>query len=198
MLALVDRVQLQARARRRGQVQVSPIGFAPLPPLISGIRDAQDLSLLWRVGRSPSLRRRRHAASTALASATVMAGLSLYQLGVIRHLPELPLPGFDARMVDASAQAYQLLGSPDATLGVVSYAATAALAGLGGSKPPAVLSAALAAKAAIDLGWAAKLTADQATKHRAACSWCLLASALTLATFVSAAGELRATWRKRP
>ncbi len=197
MPAAVDRARLMARARRHGQAQVSPIGFSPRPPLISEIRDAQDLSLLWRVGESPSLRRRRHAASTALASATVMAGLSLYQLGVVRRLPELPLPGFDARVVDASAQAYQLLGSPDATLGVVSYAVTAALAGLGGAQPPAGLSAVLAAKAAVDLGWAAKLTADQATKHRAACSWCLLASALTLATFVSAAAELRATWRNR-
>ena len=193
----VDRVRLEARARRRGQAQATPIGLSPLPPLISGIRDAQDLSLLWRVGEAPSLRRRRHAASTALASATVMAGLSLYQLGVVRHLPELPLPGFDARVVDVSAQAYQLLGSPDATLGVVSYAVTAALAGLGGAQPPVAVAAALAAKAAVDLAWAAKLTADQATKHRAACSWCLLASALTLSTFVSAAAELRATWRNR-
>lgn len=193
----VDRAALKTRARRRGQAQASPIGFSPWPPLISEIRDAQDLSLLWRVGETPSLRRRRHAAGTALASATVMAGLSLYQLGVVRRLPELPLPGFDARVVDVSAQAYQLLGSPDATLGVVSYAVTAALAGLGGAQPPAGLSAVLAAKAAVDLGWAAKLTADQATKHRAACSWCLLASALTLATFVSAAAELRATWRNR-
>ncbi len=113
---------------------------------------------------------------------------------MVRHLPELPLPGFDANRVDASAQAYQLLGSPDATLGVVSYSVTAALAALGGERPPIALSAVLAGKAAVDLGWAAKLTLDQATKHRAACSWCLLATSLTVATFVSAAGELRANW----
>ena len=124
-----------------------------------------------------------------------MAGLSLYQLGVIPRLPELPLPGFDANRVDASAQAYQLLASPDATLGAVSYSVTAALAGLGGEEPPVALAALLTAKAAVDLGWAAKLTIDQATKHRAACSWCLLATSLTIATFVSAADELRATWR---
>ena len=125
-----------------------------------------------------------------------MAGLSLYQLGVIGRLPELPLPGFDANRVDASAQAYQLLGSPDATLGVVSYSVTAALAALGGEQPPPALRGLLAAKAAIDLGWAGKLTLDQLTKHRAACSWCLLATSLTVATFVSAAAELRADWRK--
>ncbi len=193
----LDTGLLAARARRRGQAGASAIGFRPRPPLISGTAAAQHLSLIWRVGESQSLRRRRRAATTALASASVMTGLSLYQLGVIRRLPELPLPGFDANVVDASAQAYQLLGSPDATLGVVSYGVTAAIAGLGGERPPAVLSAALAAKAAVDLGWAVKLTADQATKHRAACSWCLLASSLTLSTFVSAAGEFRASRRNR-
>ncbi len=176
------------------RVGASGVGFAPLPPLISDIPTAQLLSETWRTGETDSLRRRRRAAATALGSTTVMAGLSLYQMGVVRHLPELPLPGFDANRVDASAQAYQLLGSPDATLGVVSYSVTAALAALGGEKPSIALSAVLAGKAAVDLGWAAKLTLDQATKHRAACSWCLLATSLTVATFVSAAGELRANW----
>ena len=185
------------RAPRRGRpVEASPVGFTPLRPLISDIPTAQKLSLSWRRGATSSLRRRRRAATTALASTTVMAGLSLYQLGVIDRLPELPLPGFDANRVDASAQAYQLLGSPDATLGVVSYAVTAALAALGGEKPPVALSALTAAKAAVDLGWAAKLTLDQATKHRAACSWCLLATSLTVATFASAAEELRANWER--
>ena len=184
------------RAGRWSTAEATPVGFSPLPPLISGIPAAQALSEAWRTGQSDSLHRRRRAATTALASTTVMAGLSLYQLGVIRRLPELPLPGFDANRVDASAQAYQLLGAPDATLGAVSYAATAALAAIGGKEPPLALSAVAAGKAAFDLGWAAKLTLDQATKHRAACSWCLLATSLTIATFVSAAGELRATWRK--
>ena len=183
-------------AGRRAPVPATAVGFAPLPPLMSDIPAGQRLSEGWRTGTTPSLRRRRRTATTALASTTVMAGLSLYQLGVIRRLPELPLPGFDANTVDASAQAYQLLGSPDATIGVVSYATTAALAGLGGERPPVALSALVAGKAAIDLGWAAKLTLDQATKHRAACSWCLLATSLTIATFASAAGELRANWRR--
>ena len=191
-----DRARARDRVRHRRPVEGSPVGFSPLKPLISDIPTAQKLARTWRRGKTPSLRRRRHTATTALASTTVMAGLSIYQLGVIRRLPELPLPGFDANRVDASAQAYQLLGSPDATLGVVSYSVTAALAVLGGEKPPPALTALVAGKAAIDLGWAAKLTLDQATKHRAACSWCLLATSLTVATFVNAAAELRANWGK--
>ena len=193
---MLDFGRPRARVRRRRPVEASPVGFAPLRPLIADIPTAQELARTWRRGRTPSLRRRRHTATTALASTTVMAGLSLYQLGVIDRLPELPLPGFDANRVDASAQAYQLLGSPDATLGVVSYSVTAALAVLGGEKAPLALSALVAGKAAVDLGWAAKLTLDQATKHRAACSWCLLATSLTVATFVNAAAELRANWGK--
>ena len=196
MRRLRDRRRTAKSSAARVPVQATPIGFAPLPPLISDIETARVLSNAWRAGKTPSLRQRRRTAATALASATVMAGLSLYQLGVIQRLPELPLRGFDANHVDASAQAYQLLGSPDATLGVVSYSVTAALAALGGEQPPLALSALVAVKAGVDLGWAAKLTLDQATKHRAACSWCLLASSLTVATFVSAAGELRANWEK--
>ena len=195
-MPMPDSRRRRPRARHRGSSEATSVGFTPLPPLISDIPTAQALSETWRTGATESLRRRRRAAAAALASTTVMAGLLLYQLGVIERLPELPLPGFNANTVDASAQAYQLLGAPDATLGALSYAVTAALAALGGEEPPVGLSALAAGKAAIDLGWAAKLTLDQATKHRAACSWCLLATSLTLVTFVSAAGELRATWRK--
>lgn len=185
-------LKLSIRARRRGQAMASPVGMSASLPLVTDIRTAQLSSLAWRAGASRSLQRRRRAATTALGSATVMTGLSLYQLGTIRRLPDLPVRGFDANRVDASAHAYQLLSAPDATLGVLSYASTAVLAGAGGPRPPAAITAALLAKATLDLGWAIKLTADQPLKHRAACSWCLIASALTVATFVAAAGEARA------
>lgn len=193
----VEDALLRARLRRRGQSLPRAVGMTTSLPLVADVQTAQRASLAWRAGASPSLERRRRAAATALGSATVMVGLALYQLGLVRRLPELPLPGFDANRVDASAQAYQILSAPDATLGVLSYASTAVLASAGGPRPPALLTATLAAKAAVDLGWAVKLTLDQPLKHRAACSWCLAASALTVATFASAVAEARATFSRR-
>ena len=135
-----------------------------------------------RLGTTPSLRHRRRAATYAVACAGIMGYLSLYQLGVVRRLAELPLPGFDANTVDASAEAYQVLGVPDAALGVVSYGLTTALAGLGGERPSKAQAALLAGKALGDAAWAAKLTADQGAKHKAACSWCLVSTLMTFAT----------------
>jgi hypothetical protein len=52
-----------------------------------------------------------------MLSTACMGVASLYQTGVVRRIPELPLALFDANRVEASAQAYQLLRMPDAPLG---------------------------------------------------------------------------------
>jgi uncharacterized membrane protein len=105
------------------------------------------------------------------------------------------VPGALVRIVDASAQAYEVLGLPDAAVGVLSYSVTLVLAGAGGARPSRRQAALLAAKASIDAAYAAKLTSDQATKHRAACSWCLATTAMTMATLVEALRALREAGR---
>jgi uncharacterized membrane protein len=113
-----------------------------------------------------------------------MGVIALYQTGLIRHLPEPPLPGLNADKVNGSAQAYEKFAVPDAILGLGSYAATMGLAAMGGSdrarKLP-LIPLALAAKVAFDVANAAKLTVDQWTKHRAFCLWCLIAASATFA-----------------
>jgi hypothetical protein len=42
----------------------------------------------------------------SLAALGSMGFIFLYQLGLIKHLPEPPLPGFNADKVDASSEAY--------------------------------------------------------------------------------------------
>ena len=47
------------------------------------------------------------------------AGLSLLAAGaLVRRLPEPPVPLFGAEKVDASGEAYELLRTPDASLGL--------------------------------------------------------------------------------
>ncbi len=145
---------------------------------------ARALSHELRTGRDAHLQRRRGVVALSLLAAASMGVVTLYQMGIIRHLPELPLPKLDADKVDASAEAYAKLETPDAVLGLGSYAATMTLAAMGAAdraRTQPWLPLALAAKVGFDVLQAGKLTVDQWTKHRAFCSWCLLAAAATFA-----------------
>ena len=146
--------------------------------------NAEELSRELRTSSSPDLRRRRGIVGLSLVASASMGLIALYQTGVIRHLPEPPLPGLDADKVNGSAQAYELFAVPDAILGLGSYTATMALAAIGGTdraKDLPLIPLALAAKVAFDVANAARLTVDQWTKHRAFCLWCLIAATATFA-----------------
>ncbi len=58
--------------------------------------------------------------------------MTLYQLGVLKRLREPQILGLDAKKVNGSAQAYDLRSTPDAVLGLGSYAVTLVLAAMGG------------------------------------------------------------------
>lgn len=138
---------------------------------------------------------RRRTLALSLAGAASMAVISLYQLGLIRHLPEPPLPHLDADKVDASPEAYRILATPDALLGLMGYVVTAWLAGMGepdraSSKPWLPLT--LSAKVGVDAAVAGWLTVQQWRDHRAFCSWCLLASVMTAVTVPQVLPEARA------
>lgn len=159
----------------------------------------EELSRQLRLGNGEFLSRRRRIAVLSLTAASSMGLISLYQLGVIKHLPEPPLPGLDADKVDASEEAYGYFATPDGALGLASYSVTLILAAMGGQERAStrpLLPLALAAKVAIDALAASKLTVDQWTKHRAFCFWCLLAAGATVATVPLALPEARAALRQ--
>lgn len=156
-----------------------------------------ELSRALREGDGPFLSRRRGVVGLSLVSIASMGVITLYQTGIIKHLPEPP--GFDADKVDASPEAYAYFAIPDAALGLGSYAATLGLAAMGGPDRAATqpwIPLALAAKALFDAGQAGKLTIDQWTKHRAFCSYCLVAAAATFAALPLALPEARAAWQQ--
>ncbi len=144
----------------------------------------ETLSAQLRGGSGPDLTRRRGVVALSLAAIGSLAPVALYQMGVIKHVPEPSLPYVNADAVDAAPEAYQLLAMPDAVLGIGSYAATMALAAMGGqgrAKEQPWIPLALAAKAAVDTVNAARLAWDQWSKHRAFCSWCMLSALATWA-----------------
>ncbi len=159
----------------------------------------EDLSRQLREGDGSFLARRRGVVGLSLVSVGSMALISLYQIGIIKHLPEPPLPYFDADKVDAAAEAYAKLSTPDAVIGLGSYAATLGLATMGGQDRATErpwIPLALAAKVAFDAVQAGKLSVDQWTEHRAFCFWCLLAAGSTFATVPLVVPEVRAALRQ--
>lgn len=147
---------------------------------------------------TPNLRRRRRQTALMLGAAGAMGVIVLYQTGIVRHLPDPPLPGVDSDKVDASGEAYETLKTPDAALALASYGVTLALIGMGGAdraRQQPLVPLLAAAKVAGDGAGAAWLTAEQLTKHRALCFYCLAASAATWAALPAALPEAREAWR---
>lgn len=165
---------------------------------------ASELSQALRQGTDPLLQKRRAVVSLSLITIGSMAVISLYQMGIMKHLPELPLPGLNADKVDASAEAYQRFATPDGLIGIVNFGLTAMLAGMGEperARTQPWIPLAMAAKVAIDTVQSGKLTIDQWTQHRAFCSWCLLASSATFAQVPLVIPEARVAvrhlWQQR-
>src|ERR687887_1066122 len=156
--------------------------------------EPEELSRAVRETTDRVMSQRRGVIGLSLAAAASMGVIALYQSGVIRHIPEPPLPGLNADKVDASAEAFERFEVGDAFLGFVSYGVTMTLAAMG---PPGRaerrpwIPLALAGKVAFDVATAAKLTVDQWTKHRAFCFWCLTAATATFATAPLVVGEAR-------
>ena len=158
----------------------------------------EELSAQVRHGTGPYLARRRGVVGLSLAAAGSMGLIALYQTGIVKHLPDPPLPWFDSDKVDASAEAYAYFATPDAALGLTNYGVTMVLAAMGGANRASQrpwLPLALAAKVALDALGAGKLTVDQWTKHRAFCLWCLLAASATFASVPLVVPEARAALR---
>lgn len=144
----------------------------------------EELSQQLRNGTGAYMAQRRGIVSLSLVAVGSMGLITLYQMGVIKHLPEPPLPNLNADKVDASAEAYSRFSTPDGILGVGNYAVTMGLAAMGGQERARTqpwIPLLLAAKVGFDVSQAIRLFFDQKTKQQAFCSWCLLAAGTTLA-----------------
>ncbi len=157
----------------------------------AGSAAAAQVSDDLRLSRDPSVRNRRRAAALTLVNAASLGVVALYQFGIIRKVPEPPLRFLDADRVDASAEAYAIGQTPDAALGILSAGLTLVLLGRGARSRSPWIALATALKVVVDAGGALMLTAEQGTRHRRYCSWCLAAAAASVAAVPAVLPEAR-------
>lgn len=137
----------------------------------------QALSRDLRESQSPFLSRRRGIIGLSLLACAALSVTSLYQIGIIKRLPQPPSTDFNSKKVHGSALAYGMLQVPDSFLGLASYSITACLAAAGTSdrwKTQPLIPIAMAAKLIADAGAAAVLTFDEITKLKALSIWSFL------------------------
>ncbi|MGA8027508.1 MAG: vitamin K epoxide reductase family protein [Bryobacteraceae bacterium] len=154
-----------------------------------------------RTGSEPLLKNRRAIAGLSVFSGTVLGGIALFQMGVFKKLPDPPLAFFDSERVNGSKEAYSIAETPDALLGMISYAATGCLAGMGGTDRWTTqrwIPIALAVKTAADAALAGKLSIEQWTKFRKFSFWSMLVAGATFAACPLAIPEAKQAWKQRP
>src|SRR5690242_1457412 len=95
-------------------------------------------------GRGAKLSARRRIAALAGALTANFAILGMRQYGVIRHLPDPPVRGFNSDAVLTSRAAYPF-GVPDSALAVIGLGGIIALATAGGAHRPGWIDKLLAA-----------------------------------------------------
>ncbi len=139
--------------------------------------------------KSKSLKRRRAIIGLSLVGMCAMTAVTLLQTGIIKHLPDPPLKGFDSDKVNSSDTAYAL-GTPDGTLSLASLAVNIPIAAFGGEdraeKQPLVpiFAAGKSVVEAVAAGW---YFYQMPTKQNAWCGYCIVGA---LANFGIAALSL--------
>ncbi len=157
------------------------------------------LSRQLRLGDGPDLRRRRKVIGLSMVGAAAGIVVSLYQTGILKHLPDPPLGLFDSDKVDASDYAYKRAEMPDGLVMLVTYGVTALLAGAGGADRAARLPwlpLALAAKVAFDVATNLKLAQEEWAGNKALCAYCQAANLASLASAPLVVPEARKALRR--
>ncbi len=135
-----------------------------------------------RFGRAGGNRR-----DIALLSAAGIAGfvpVSLYQLGIIRHLPDFPGDLFDSDYVNASEEA-QIAGVPDGPVSLLLYAANLVLVSEAlKKKKRSMFDYLIAANSLGQAAGGAYYLYNMATKQKKICVYCVAGALVNFATLI--------------
>jgi Vitamin K epoxide reductase family len=145
------------------------------------------------------MRRRRGVFALFLAGSAAMSVVALYQMGILKRVPEPRMSPLKSDEITGSGKAYSILATPDAVLALGSYAATMTLAAMGSpdrAREQPLLPILLAAKVGFDAAVSVKYTVEEWKGHRALCFWCLVASAATFASVPLVIPEARRAFQR--
>ena len=155
------------------------------------------ISRSLRTADTPSLRRRRKVVAWSALGLLDFSIISLYQSGVIRHLPDLPLSRFNSDYVNGSDEAYQW-GAPDAPISAVALALNMVLATAGGSEDTGrhpmwnvLLGLSLAAHA----GGAANYLVNMISEQKKVCLYCVAGAGISAVSLTVAWPDVRDSLR---
>ena len=144
------------------------------------IRDA------LRTEENPDMANRRKVIALSALGLVDFSVISLYQTGVIKKLPDLPLPVFDSNKVNASKEAYQF-GVPDGPVSAAVYSMIMVLAAAGGSEKAArkpVFDVLMGGAVAANLSGALYYLWDMAFRQKKICLYCMTGAAINIASAV--------------
>ena len=151
-----------------------------------------------RDGDSSALSARRKVIALSALGLVDFSVISLYQTGVIKHLPDPPHPVFDSDKINASEEAYQF-GAPDGPISAVAYASTMLLAAAGGSektgRKPA-FDVALGATVAGNALGAIYYLFNMVFKQKKICPYCVAGAAINIASAIIIAPTVVESSRK--
>lgn len=139
-------------------------------------RGPQRLRRELQEASTDSLRRRRAVIGLSLVGAAAMAAVTLLQTGIVRHLPDPPLEGFDSDKVNSSDTAY-MLGVPDGAVSLASLAANVPLAAFGGARraqEQPLVPLVAAGKAVVEAAVAGWYFYQMPAKEKAWCGYCIV------------------------
>lgn len=147
--------------------------------------DAVAIKDALRMEKNPDMDNRRKVIALSALGLFDFSIISLYQTGVIRKLPDIPLPVFDSNKVNASKEAYQF-GVPDGPVSAVIYSLIMVFAAAGGSekarKP--VFDLLLGGAVAANLSGALYYLYDMAFRQKKICLYCVTGAAINIASAV--------------
>lgn len=151
-----------------------------------------------RQGKGESLQRKRKIALLSVIGMVDFGIISLYQLGVIRHLPVLPGKIFNSDKANASHKAYAM-GVPDGPISAALYGLNLVLASAGGSRKSnrhpifdLLLGGVIAGSALGGISYMYNMIA----KQEVACPYCITGAAINFAMVPYIMPEVKKSWQE--
>ncbi len=159
-------------------------------------KDTQTLRKELQNGTSEGLKKRRGIIVLSLLGIGAMTAVTLLQTGIVKHLPDPPLPNFDSDKVNSSDTAYAL-GVPDGALSLASLAANIPIAAFGGENRAETIplvplaAAAKSTVVAVVAGW---YFYQMPAKQGKWCGYCIVGAVANIGIAALSLPEAKKAW----